>query len=221
MGKRGKLRTKLLNDEEKIKLLDTVQKMNPDDWPIFWLMEYRGLRIGEIVSDHREGSRLVVNNNPDPDKAKEWGAGWKNFKSNLPGLLIEDLTESGIHVVGKYHHDDFIFLPKNIIEKLRVLAGKREKGLIFNSVGSYKDPVGTMDKRSKRYACQAGIEDWQYYHPHASRHDFGYKMAELTEGDVFKVRDFCRHKGIGMSSVYVHKAPPEKLRQILVTMDEA
>ena len=207
-----KHRSKIPNREEEQRFLDTVEKMNPVDADIYWLMGHRGLRIGEIVSDHREGDHFIVG---------PWGAAYRHWKSNLPGLQIEDLTDSGVHVKGKKGHDNFINLPPDRVSRLRHHGGKRSKGLIFKDVASHADPVGTMDHRTKRYGCESGIEDWQYLHPHAFRHAFGYKAARQTKGDVFKVRDLCRHKGIAMSSRYVHEMPLEERKAILETLDEA
>jgi len=194
----GKHRSKIPSKEEEARVLETVERMSPSDALIFWLMGKRGLRIGEIVGNHRNGS-------------------------NLPGLQIEDLTDSGVHVKGKKGHDDFIPLPPEIIVKLRqqTIRGKQpaKTGLIFYDVGSHQDPVGTMDHRTKVYCREAGIEDSHYVHPHAFRHAFGFKVARMTNGDSYKVRDFMRHKNIAMSSRYVHGMSPEEHKATLTQMD--
>ena len=191
-----KHRSKIPSKEEEARVLETVAKMNPADELIFWLMGKRGLRIGEIVGNHRNGS-------------------------NLPGLQLEELTDSGVHVKGKKGHDDFIPLPGDIVSRLKGLGGTRQKGPIFWDVASHKDPVGTMDHRTKRYCCEAQVEDWQYVHPHAFRHAFGYKAARKTGGDVYKVRDLMRHKNTAMSSRYVQGMDPEEMKATLSKMDEA
>ena len=190
-----KRRSKIPSREEEARVLDTIQKQDPADWLIYWLMGKRGLRIGEIVSNHRNGA-------------------------DLPGLQIGDLTDSGVHVKGKKGHDDFIPLPGFIVTELRQLIGDIETGPIFHNIASHKDPVGIIDHRTKVYCKEAGIEDWQYVHPHAFRHAFGFKSARETKGDVYKVRDLMRHKGIQQSSRYVHGMSPEDLKETLERLDQ-
>src|SRR5689334_4411712 len=101
-----KHRSKIPNKEEEARFLETVRKMNPVDADIFWLMGHRGLRVGEIVSNHRG-----------------WSKNGKYYQSNLPGLQIQDLTDSGVHVKGKKGHDDFIPLPSDMVSRLRHHGG--------------------------------------------------------------------------------------------------
>lgn len=187
-------RSKIPSKDEEARVLDHIAKVNPSDHLIYWLMGHRGLRIGEIVGNHRNGS-------------------------NLPGLQLEELTDSGVHVKGKKGHDDFIPLPQDIVSRLKELGETREKGPVFDEVASHKDPVGTMDHRTKVYCRDAGLENWQYVHPHAFRHAFGYKLARQVKGDAYKVRDGMRHKGIGQSSRYVHGMDPEEMKDTLKQMD--
>lgn len=187
-------RSKIPSKEEEARVLETVERMSPSDSLIYWLMGKRGLRIGEIVSNHRNGS-------------------------NLPGLQLEDLTDSGVHVKGKKGHDDFIPLPSDKVSALKGLGETRQKGPIFKDIASHKDPVGTMDHRTKVYCREAGIEGWQWIHPHAFRHAFGYKAARAVGGDSFKVRDLMRHKNIAMSSRYVHGMDETEKKNLLTQLD--
>jgi integrase len=196
-----KRRSRILTQEEADKVMTFLARADPDDYPIYWLMLNRGLRVGEIVSNHSDASK--------------WGGG----KSNLPGLQIEDLKESGVHVKGKKGHDDFIPLPKMIVNMLRSASGKRQTGPIFQHHASLVHPEMAVNDKLKHACRDVGIEDWQYVHPHALRHGFGFKAARKTK-DIFKVRDLMRHKNIAMSSRYVHDMSPEEKKEVLESLDE-
>lgn len=208
-----KRRYRILTPEEEDKVMAFLAKADPDEYPIYWLAVKRGLRIGEITSNHREADVYVEG---------PWGSAWKHKKSNLPGLQIEDLTDSGVHVKGKKGHDNFVHLPKMIVNMLKHASGKRTTGPIFHiHAAKAQGNEETLRMRVKYAARDVGIEDWQYVKPHGLRHGFGYKVARQTK-DVFKVRDMLRHdkKNINSASVYVHEMSDEEKKQTLEQLDQ-
>src|SRR2546430_6837076 len=106
-------------------MLELTKKINPFDYYVIYLLSCGGhegkgigLRVGEVLSDHRN-------------------------TANLPGLQIEDLRVDppGIWVRGKMKHEELMPLTPEIVAGLqRDIYRKRTKGLIFDQ--GYRQPCG-------------------------------------------------------------------------------
>jgi len=124
--------------EETLRILSVAKRRFYPDWLIVRLMVEHGFKIGEIVSS----------------------------PTGLPGIKIKDLVRDEIIVRrAKQDQPSRIPISSQLMRKLREHAGSRPFGeLLFRDVRSVKklspyglDPRGTILKRLKSYAEEAGI----------------------------------------------------------------
>ena len=178
-----------LTDEEARRFLAYTAEKDPEAHWIYYLMFVKGLRIGTILSNHRG-------------------------RSNLPGLQIQDLMDDRVWYDTKKGHRSYKYLPSEAVAALRDLSGKRKTGPIFHYWARMASPpTHFLTFRTKRYAREIGIQDWQYIRNHAFRALGATEVAEITK-DPFAVQSFLDHANITSVYKYVRRKSPEQMREI-------
>lgn len=152
------------------------------------LMRY-GLRCGEIV-------------------------GWRG----LPGIRVGDVRSDGVWVKGKGYargivQDRLVPLPKQLIKHLQQYSRQAADGVnsdrkIFSISEVWAEEI------VKRYAKQAGIDDWMGVGPHRLRAYFATDAKDKGY-DAFTIRDLMRHKNITTTNLYVGHSSNERLARIV------
>lgn len=176
-------------------MLALAKARSERDHLLLLLMRY-GLRCGEIT-------------------------GWRS----LPGIRFEDIRSNGIWIKGKGfrrgfanpgdHYDPnqrLVPMPAHVMEMLR--------GFVQSFSNAKSDekvfPISEVwaEKLVKRYARQAGIEDWQRVGPHRLRAFFATDAKEQGI-DGFTIRDLMRHRNIQTTNIYIGESTPERLGLIV------
>jgi integrase/recombinase XerD len=187
---REKKRKIWLTTAQVNQMLSLAQARKQRDYLLLALMRY-GLRCGEIV-------------------------GWRG----LPGIRLPDVRTGGIWIKGKGYargivQDRLVPLPKEIIRELRIYA-----------LGDSTQRTGSDDARVfplsevraeqivKRYAKEAGIDDWERVGPHRLRAYFATDAKDKGL-DAFTIRDLMRHKNITTTNLYVGQSSTERLSRIV------
>ena len=155
------------------------------------LMRY-GLRCGEIV-------------------------GWRG----LPGIRIEDIREDGIWVKGKGYargivQDRLVVLPVEVIKRIRCHVAQTLVGHLDDKHEDKVFPISAVraEQIVKRYAREAGIDDWEMVGPHRLRAFFATDAKDKGL-DAFTIRDLMRHKNITTTNLYVGQSSTERLARIV------
>ncbi len=164
---------------------------NKRDHLLLLLMRY-GLRCGEIV-------------------------GWRG----LPGIRIGDIRDEGIWVKGKGYargivQDRLVPVPRDLIRQLRDYIA-RTLVSHFNEQNEDKVfPISEVraEQIVKRYAREAGIDDWEMVGPHRLRAFFATDAKDKGL-DAFTIRDLMRHKNITTTNLYVGQSSPERLAKMV------
>jgi integrase len=185
--------SKTPSPEEIQRTLDVAKKLNLERWVIMRLWGPppfgSGLRNGEVVGNHRNGS-------------------------NLPGAQIEDFRDDGfIYIRGKKNHIDKWPIPHDLGPVIKELIGKRQKGKIF--LDGYEDPVGVMDKFLKVCMKEAGISDYDKIWPHRFRHAFAHDWARRTNKNPVVLKGLMRHKNIAQTMTYISEMEQDDSTQLL------
>lgn len=169
---------------------------HPEDWFILYLTSEGddgkgpGLRIGEVIGDHRHGA-------------------------DLPGLQVDDLRDDGIWVRGKMGHKELMPLDTDIVDRLRyVCVGKRASGMIFNRYEGLVEAPNVFQKRIKQYARKAGLIEWKLVTPHRLRAAMAQYHTWVLGQSPKQVQKAMRHKQITTQETYVGEASEEQMRQI-------
>jgi integrase len=167
--------------EEIEKTLDVAKKLSTERWVVMrlWGPTGSGLRNGEVVGNHRNGS-------------------------NLPGAQVEDYRDDGfIYIRGKKNHIDKWPIPLDLRPYIKELIGKRTKGKIF--LDGYEDPVGVMDKFLKVCLKEAGVSEPDKIWPHRFRHAYAHYWAEKTNKNPVVLKGLMRHKNIAQTMTYIEE----------------
>lgn len=180
--------------EEIQRTLDVAKKLDPQRWVIMRLWGPppfgSGLRNGEVVGNHRNGS-------------------------NLPGAQIEDYRGDGhIYIRGKKNHIDKWPIPLDLGPVIKEIIGSRVKGPIF-TVSGYADPVGTMDHFLKVCMREAGIDDYEKIWPHRFRHAFAHYFARKYEKNPVTLKGVMRHKNINQTMTYINELEQDDSSKLL------
>lgn len=167
-------------------MLERARVTSRRDFLLLQLMRY-GLRCGEIV-------------------------GWRG----LPGIRVEDIREQGIWVKGKGYargivQDRLVPLPRDLIRQLRSFAAE--------SVGDGLDkifPISEVwaERIVKKYAREAGVDDWERVGPHRLRAFFATDAKDKGL-DAFTIRDLMRHKNITTTNLYVGQSSTDRLARLV------
>ncbi|MBO0888362.1 site-specific integrase [Candidatus Bathyarchaeota archaeon] len=172
-------------------MLDLAEHESERDYLLLLLMRY-GLRCGEIV-------------------------GWRG----LPGIRIEDIREDGIWVKGKGYargivQDRLVVLPQNAIRRLRRYLTQTLVTHFENAQEDKVFPISAVraEQIVKRYAKNAGIDDWERVSPHRLRAFFATDAKDRGL-DAFTIRDLMRHKNITTTNLYVGQSSTERLARIV------
>ena len=172
-------------------MLTLAEHESERDHLLLLLMRY-GLRCGEIV-------------------------GWRG----LPGIRIEDIREDGIWIKGKGYErgivqDRLVVLPQSVIRMLRRYLTRT---LVSRFKDAHEDKVFPIsgvraEQTVKRYARDAGIDDWKRVGPHRLRAYFATDAKDRGL-DAFTIRDLMRHKNITTTNLYVGQSSTERLARIV------
>lgn len=167
-------------------MIDQAKIGNERDFLLLQLMRY-GMRCGEIV-------------------------GWRG----LPGIKISDIRDQGIWVKGKGYNrgivqDRLVPMPKEVIRQLRSYASKRK------AVDDPKVfPISEVwaEQIVKKYARDAGVDDWERVGPHRLRAFFATDAKDKGL-DAFTIRDLMRHKNITTTNLYVGQSSTDRLARLV------
>ena len=167
-------------------MLERARVASRRDFLLLQLMRY-GFRCGEIV-------------------------GWRG----LPGIRVGDIREQGIWVKGKGYsrgivQDRLVPLPRDLIRQLRSFAAE--------SVGEGFDKVFPIsevwaERIVKKYAREAGVDDWERVGPHRLRAFFATDAKDKGL-DAFTIRDLMRHKNITTTNLYVGQSSTDRLARLV------
>jgi integrase len=185
--------SKTPSPEEIQKTLDVAKKLNLERWVVMRLWGPppfgSGLRNGEVVGNHRNGS-------------------------NLRGAQIEDFRDDGfIYIRGKKNHIDKWPIPHDLGPVIKELIGKRTKGKIF--LDGYEDPVGVMDKFLKVCMREAGVTEADKIWPHRFRHAYAHYMAKKYDKNPVILKGMMRHKNIAQSMTYIDELQQQDSTKLL------
>jgi len=172
-------------------MLNLAKHNSERDYLLLLLMRY-GLRCGEIV-------------------------GWRG----LPGIRIEDIRDDGVWVKGKGYakgivQDRLVVIPREVIRGLRRYVTQT---LVAHFQEHHEDklfPISAVraEQIVKRYAKNAGIDDWARVGPHRLRAFFATDAKDKGL-DAFTIRDLMRHKNITTTNLYVGQSSTERLSRIM------
>lgn len=186
-------RRRMPTELEAQQLIDYLDREGNSDSIIFWVMQKRGLKPGEIVGNHRNGS-------------------------NLPGFQVGRVEEWGVLYKRAKGGEAKCLLPSDIVAKLRRTIGDRRlTGDELNDrifLVGYEDPVGLLAHRMKIYAKDAGIEDWKSITPHGFRRLYGYLAAMRTDRNAAKTAQLLHLKNVASVSTYIPPMSPEEEKTI-------
>jgi integrase len=185
--------SKTPSPEEIQKTLDVAKKLSTERWVVMRLWGPppfgSGLRNGEVVGNHRNGS-------------------------NLPGAQIEDFRDDGfIYIRGKKNHIDKWPIPHDLGPVIKELIGKRRKGKIF--LDGYEDPVGVMDKFLKVCMREARVQEADKIWPHRFRHAFAHYIARKYDKNPVILKGAMRHKNIAQSMTYIDELQQQDSTKLL------
>ncbi len=172
-------------------MLNLSRRRSERDFLLLLLMRY-GLRCGEIV-------------------------GWRG----LPGIRIEDIRQDGIWVKGKGYargivQDRLVVLPVEVIKRIRYHVARTLIGRLDDKQEDKVFPISAVraEQIVKRYAREAGIDDWERVGPHRLRAFFATDAKDKGL-DAFTIRDLMRHKNITTTNLYVGQSSTQRLARIV------
>jgi integrase/recombinase XerD len=172
-------------------MLRLARQNSERDFLLLQLMRY-GLRCGEIV-------------------------GWRG----LPGIRIEDIRQQGVWVKGKGYargivQDRLVPIPREVMQNLQQYAAKTVAAKFTPGEEDKVFPISEVraEQIVKRYAREAGIDDWERVGPHRLRAFFATD-AKDKGFDAFTIRDLMRHKNITTTNLYVGQSSTERLGKIV------
>jgi|SRR6266540_4863822 len=188
---REKKRKVWLTTSQVGKMLDLAEARKDRDYLLLQLMRY-GLRCGEIV-------------------------GWRG----LPGIRIADIRDDGVWVKGKGYargivQDRLVPMPKDLIRELRRYTARTFANNFNEGEEDKIFPISEVraEQIVKRYAREAGIDDWERVGPHRLRAFFATDAKDKGL-DAFTIRDLMRHKNITTTNLYVGQSSTERLAKIV------
>jgi len=180
-----------LTSEQVHTMLNQAKHKSERDYLLLLLMRY-GLRCGEIV-------------------------GWRG----LPGIRIEDIREDGIWGKGKGYargvvQDRLVVMPGDMIRRLRLYVAQTFVARFRENQEDKVFPISAVraEQIVKRYAKDAGIDDWERVGPHRLRAFFATDAKDKGL-DAFTIRDLMRHKNITTTNLYVGQSSTERLSKIM------
>jgi len=103
--------------------------------------------------------------------------------------------------------DGAVFLPREVVEVLRVHVGERRTGPMFEGQRGERMTTRQVARRLAQHAERAGIAG---ANPHALRHRFGADVFARTDDVLITARALC-HRSIISASVYA-RASEAQLR---------
>jgi len=162
-------------------LLWKAEEHSPRDYLILKLMAMFGLSVGEVVGSDPRGWNK---------ETKTWFA----KEPDIPGLMIENLRESGIQVYGKKDTEKLVSIPDEILAALHRFIEGREKGKIFDI------SVSRVEQVVRPYAKEAGISDWRQVTPNALQDFFGKHQGMLPD-ELIRRLSRVKHKEIVGSKI--------------------
>lgn len=181
---------KELTDQEVFSILSEAKKESFFDYVALRTMAELGIRRASLVgqNDHRSNEN--------------------------PGMLIENLTHTGIYIYEKKKTEKvFKVIKPELRTLINQLIGKKTSGSIFPRT------TGWVWYRIRHYAQKAGISDWQYVHPHALRWWSGDTVFE--QHGIKAASNHLGHKNVATTwSHYTHKVKPEVMSAASQTLED-
>ncbi len=188
---REKKRKVWLTSSQVNGMLELAKSRNERDYLLLLLMRY-GLRCGEIV-------------------------GWRG----LPGIRLQDIREDGIWIKGKGYvrgivQDRLVPMPKSVVQRTRRYATRMLIERFREGEEDKVFPISEVraEQIVKRYAKEAGLDDWERIGPHRLRAFFATDAKDKGL-DAFTIRDLMRHKSIATTDLYVGLSSTERLRKLV------
>jgi len=182
-----------LTRAELLAFLAAARAARERDWLLFAVMHNHALRVSEAVGDRYRDR-----------KTKEW--------RELPGLLVSDISEHGIRIVGLKGGETvtqpLIAHPEPLLNEQPALL----KGVLlrFGSEKVFKIGRRQVWELMQRYGERANIPP-EKRHPHALRHTCGKWMArQMTTPEGIKaVQAWMRHQDLGSTGIYLELSQEE------------